>query len=235
MISLSYLFEQEKISFPDEEIQDLSKRSKIYTTRVDKEFGKYKLNHTYLSPWGDLLKVIDIKIYTNIKDHPNYNELTNDQIGLISKYKKFEVITLEKLSNDLNQINQIISTFNKQDKEFMGPRSFYNPSEFRRIYFSEDVPVAYFEARFIPNNIAKINMGVSSKCRKQGFMKNLFDKSVSELSKLGMVKLIAAINERNLPSLGFIKKVGFKEITDKNKLQQYRFNDSDHRYFEKRI
>lgn len=92
------------ISFPKEEHKtiksQLKKYGKIITTRVDNEIGKFKLNKIYLSPWNDLLKVIDIKTFKNIIEHPYYKFLTNEQIKLISKYDKYEVLTLKQYINN---------------------------------------------------------------------------------------------------------------------------------------
>ncbi|MFW6015360.1 MAG: hypothetical protein ACOCRK_02920 [bacterium] len=89
------------ISFPKEEheslVNRLNKNKPIYTTRVSTEMGKYKACKKYISPWGDKLKVIKIDRYNNIENHPFYNELSQDQIKLISNYDSFELIKLIKV------------------------------------------------------------------------------------------------------------------------------------------
>lgn len=148
---------------------------------------------------------------------------------MISLINLFESILY---SDNLNFVNKIISTFSKQEKKFMGPRSFYDPSEFRRVLIDNKTPVAYFEARFMKSgDSAKINIGVNSKYRKAGYMKMLFNNCISELKNLGIVRLLSSVHEENIPSLEFMKKMKFKEINDKKQLELYRFTDSDHRYF----
>ncbi len=71
----------------------------IYTTRVSSEVGKYKMGVTYKSDFGDL-KVIFLKHYRVLKDHPFYDELNNDQIYEIKKYIKengYDVVGLSKI------------------------------------------------------------------------------------------------------------------------------------------
>jgi hypothetical protein len=88
------------ITFPKSEHKSLIKRLKnnkqIITTRVSNEFDKYNINDILFSDLGYELKVLKIKNYQNIKEHPYYNELTKSQIDLIDKYSQFQVIWLIK-------------------------------------------------------------------------------------------------------------------------------------------
>ena len=95
------------ISFPKEEYKDYLERLNnnlvIYTTRVSAEVGKYKLGEIYSSNFGDL-KVISLKRYSNLKDHPFYDELNENQINEINEYIKefgYEVIGLIKISKQI--------------------------------------------------------------------------------------------------------------------------------------
>jgi hypothetical protein len=45
---------------------------------------------------GYTLKVVDVKKYTDIANHPFYEHLTKEQLDLIGD-NKFEVIRLEKI------------------------------------------------------------------------------------------------------------------------------------------
>ena len=87
-----------KISFPKEEETSIKQRLAdtgfIYTTRIQKEFGKYKLGKTYETPWGDCLTVVEIKKYEADKAHPFELELTAAQKELIFG-QPFEVIKLK--------------------------------------------------------------------------------------------------------------------------------------------
>ncbi len=80
---------KEYIDFPTEEYESLLKRINdnqiIYTTRVSSEVNKYFVNVVYNSPFGEL-KVIELKHFTNIKEHPFLNELSEAQVLEINKY-----------------------------------------------------------------------------------------------------------------------------------------------------
>lgn len=82
----------EKISFPEREyeaIQNyLNKLGYCYTTRVYKEIGKYKVGELYTAPWGDILKIDEVKIYWKVSERPFYDEMTDDEKTEIRKYSE---------------------------------------------------------------------------------------------------------------------------------------------------
>ncbi len=82
---------QEYISFPKNEYDDYIKRlnsnKTIYTTRVSNEVDKYKINVIYKSDFGNL-KVVFLKHYSKLRNHPFYNELTKDQLCKIKNTLK---------------------------------------------------------------------------------------------------------------------------------------------------
>jgi predicted methyltransferase len=85
-----------KISFPRHEWKDIEKQLKekgtICTTRVDKEFNKYKLMEIY--SWRKYkLKTVKIKIFNNLKEHPYYKQLSKKNIADLTN-KKYKVIWL---------------------------------------------------------------------------------------------------------------------------------------------
>ncbi len=77
------------INFPKNEYQNIITRLNnnqiIYTTRISNEVNKYELNEIYDSPFGKL-KVIELKHFFLLKDHPFLDELTRDQINEINTY-----------------------------------------------------------------------------------------------------------------------------------------------------
>lgn len=81
-----------KISFPEREyeaIQNyLNKLGYCYTTRVYKEIGKYKVGELYTAPWGDILKIDEVKIYWKVSERPFYDEMTDDEKTEIRKYSE---------------------------------------------------------------------------------------------------------------------------------------------------
>ncbi len=87
----------EFISFPENEIETLKTQLVIYTTRTQEEYGKYRLNHTYVTPWNLTYRVTAITRYEHLKDHPFLNELTQEQKLEIGS-NPFELIKLSQLS-----------------------------------------------------------------------------------------------------------------------------------------
>lgn len=81
-----------EISFPEYEygsIQNyLNKLGYCYTTRVYKEIGKYKPGELYTAPWGDLLKIDEVKTYRKVSERPFYDEMTDDERTEIRKYSE---------------------------------------------------------------------------------------------------------------------------------------------------
>ena len=100
----------EEISFPEyeyESIQDyLNKLGYCYTTRVYKEIGKYKVGELYTAPWGDVLKIDEVKTYWKVSDRPFYGEMAEDEKAEIRKYSEdiglpYEFIKFSKSTRKL--------------------------------------------------------------------------------------------------------------------------------------
>ena len=89
----------EEISFPEHEYKlvqhYLNKLGYCYTTRVYKETGKYKVGELYTAPWGDVLKIDEIRIYWKVSDRPFYDEMSDDEKIEIRKYSEDIGLTYE--------------------------------------------------------------------------------------------------------------------------------------------
>ena len=83
-----------KISFPKKEIQIIKKQNRIITTRVSSDYDKFDVGDIVETPWNVLYRVDKRQNITDIKDHPYYKELTEDQVDLLSRYSKIAVLTL---------------------------------------------------------------------------------------------------------------------------------------------
>lgn len=99
----------EKISFPEHEYESiqnyLNKLGYCYTTRVYKEIGKYKVGKLYIAPWGDVLKIDEVKTYYKVSDRPFYDEMDDNERAEIRKYSEdmglpYEFIKFSKARND---------------------------------------------------------------------------------------------------------------------------------------
>jgi hypothetical protein len=90
-----------EMSFPENEYYSIKERldsGKVcYTTRVAKEFGKYEVGETYITPFERRIRIESIKKYEKISEHPFYDELTTEQRNEIYQYseavnKSYELI-----------------------------------------------------------------------------------------------------------------------------------------------
>ena len=86
-----------EIHFPVEELEQLKGKTRIITTRVSREYNRYHIKEILKTPWNELYIVAKVDKITDIKEHPFYHNLTKEQIQLISKYKKIDILTLEKV------------------------------------------------------------------------------------------------------------------------------------------
>ena len=123
------------ISFPEEEIDGLKGKDRIYTTRVSSEYGKYHKGDKVKSPWGDVYSVSDRKDMKGLDEHPYMKELTDEQKKLLSKFRRLAGITLtrEKTAAPLppqklkfNTIRQWMNRLLKQT-EGITPREMIDP------------------------------------------------------------------------------------------------------------
>ena len=64
------------ISFPDEEIADLSKQSHIVTHRVSNDANRFNVDDIVIAPWGISYKVTNKTIVDKVEDSPYANDLT---------------------------------------------------------------------------------------------------------------------------------------------------------------
>lgn len=82
----------EEISFPEHEYESiqnyLTKPGYCYATRIYKEIGKYKVEELYTAPWGDRLKINEVKTYWKVSDRPFYDEMSDDEKIEIRKYSE---------------------------------------------------------------------------------------------------------------------------------------------------
>ena len=108
----------QEIEFPKSEHKDIKKdlkeRGYVYTTRVSDEQGKYKKDDLLESTFGDL-KVSDIKTYKKLKDHPHFDELTDEMKKDIGKHK-YDYIKLKKISR-FDLISKVASEVEYIDPE----------------------------------------------------------------------------------------------------------------------
>lgn len=66
----------------------LNKPGYCYTTRVYEEIGKYKVGELYTAPWGNVLKIDEVKTYRKVFERPFYDEMTDSEKIEIRKYSE---------------------------------------------------------------------------------------------------------------------------------------------------
>lgn len=107
-----------KINFSTHEISSLKERisndKPIYTTRMDKELGKYKVGKLYDSPFGEL-SVIKIDKYTSLDEHPFLDELTSKEKKRIGS-NEYELVKLKKKAKKKN-------IHRKTKSDYVGPQT----------------------------------------------------------------------------------------------------------------
>ena len=86
-----------EISFPKDEIPKLKKQKTFVTTRVSDDYDKYHRGDVVITPWNVKYRIIKRINIDNIKKHPYYNELTEDQKKFLSKYNKICVLWGERV------------------------------------------------------------------------------------------------------------------------------------------
>ena len=94
------------ITFPKREWSTIKRKLNSghtnLTVRTCYEYGKYKLHGIYQTPWGDLIKIIEIKRFTRAEDLPHWSKMsTGDKIsvkygGRVGK-NKFEWLAFRKI------------------------------------------------------------------------------------------------------------------------------------------
>lgn len=96
-----------EISFPEHEYMSiqtyLNTLGYCYTTRVYNEIRKYKVGELYIAPWGDVLKIDEVKTYWKVSDRPFYVEMSDDERTEIRKYSEamglpYEFIKFSKIT-----------------------------------------------------------------------------------------------------------------------------------------
>jgi hypothetical protein len=93
------------ITFPKNEWVNirirLNENKPIWTIRVDKEYGKYKVGDILETEWDDKIEIISVKkIDSGIKElekeYQFFNELTKEMIKELKPYTSMELISLQK-------------------------------------------------------------------------------------------------------------------------------------------
>jgi len=87
-----------KIMFPKVDKSVVKNRlvetGKIITTRVSKDFGRFKIGDR-LEYAGFILNVVDLKSFKDLGEHPFFGELDSNMKKYIGKHGEYDVLWLE--------------------------------------------------------------------------------------------------------------------------------------------
>ena len=106
----------EKILFPDYEHEAIKKYLSTlgycYTTRTYKEVGKYKVGELYVAPWGDVLRIDEVRTYQRVRERPFYDEMSKSERAEILRYSEnlglpYEFIKFSRVL--LQSVNRVSS------------------------------------------------------------------------------------------------------------------------------
>lgn len=92
-----------RITFPKVEKNSvkakLKESGKIATTRVSKDFGRFKVGER-LEYAGFFLRVVDLKSFDDLAEHPFLDELGDKMKWDIKRFGKFDVLWLALIGHD---------------------------------------------------------------------------------------------------------------------------------------
>ena len=87
--------QKKDISFPDEEIADLSKQNHIVTHRVSDDANRFNVGDIVMPSWGIAYKVSSKLIVDKIEDSPYVNDLTPQQLAFLDDFDEIAVLELD--------------------------------------------------------------------------------------------------------------------------------------------
>lgn len=110
---LAHLITQQKkdILFPEEELQDLSRRKHIVTHRVSDDLGKFNKGDVVMTPWGIPYRVSSKRLINDISQSPYIGQLTQQQVEFLKDYNQITVIELDAVYEPPYTLAQIKANY----------------------------------------------------------------------------------------------------------------------------
>jgi len=227
----------ETISFPEAEHKAIQERinsgKENSTIRVAYEFGKYKLNSVYKTPWEDSIIITKVQKLYKIQEHPHYDYLTEEQRNEIFEYseklnKPYEFIIFKKYlmedmaikiveNNDLDNLFELNKLFNnnttKKDMEIIFNQ---NNKEIICIAYSKNVAVGYCTGLIIESICYKNKrmdietLFVKEEYRQKGIGKKLIEFIEKEALLRNIKHFHINTNINNYITIKFYEKMNYK-------------------------
>ena len=87
--------QKKDISFPDEEIADLSKQNHIVTHRVSDDANRFNVGDIVMPSWGIAYRVSSKLMLDKVEDSPYVNDLTPQQLAFLDDFDEITVLELD--------------------------------------------------------------------------------------------------------------------------------------------
>jgi len=227
----------ETISFPEAEYKAIQERinngKENSTTRVAYEFGKYKLNSIYKTPWEDYIIITKVQELYKIQEHPHYDYLTEGQRNEIFEYseklnKPYEFIKFKKYimeninikiveKNDLDNLFELNILFkNNTTKKDMEIIFNQNNKEIICIAYFENIAVGYCTGLIIESICYKNKrmdietLFVKEEYRQKGIGKKLIQFIEKEALLRNINHFHINTNTNNCITIKFYEKMNYK-------------------------
>lgn len=87
--------QKKDISFPDEEIAQLSNQNHIITHRVSNDANRFNVGDVVMTSWGIPYKVSSKLIVNKVEDSPYANDLTPQQLTFLDDFDEIAILELD--------------------------------------------------------------------------------------------------------------------------------------------
>ena len=99
--------QKKDISFPDEEIADLSKQNHIVTHRVSDDANRFNVGDIVMPSWGIAYRVSSKLMLDKVEDSPYVNDLTPQQLAFLDDFDEIAVLELDAQYDPPYTLDQI--------------------------------------------------------------------------------------------------------------------------------
>jgi|GEM_PF-801885 len=140
-----------------------------------------------------------------------------------SYYSRFRP-TNEKNEDKLPEVKQVIKTLSKEEKAELGPRYFYDDSQYRYIVERDDKPVGFIENRATGKK-GHFNLAVDPDYRGQGIADDMVDQAIADTpAELPDIeKILWVTTEGNEASRALAEKHGFELTSEEDGEVRYTY------------
>ena len=106
-INESQIQNLKEITFPEEELADLSKRKHIVTHRVSDDVNQFNIGDIVETPWRITYEVSNKTMINDISDSPYIKQLTKQQVDFLKDFNEIAIIELNAIYEPPYTLDQI--------------------------------------------------------------------------------------------------------------------------------